>query len=65
MKCIFNPKDGNLNRWWSESAIEIFHQRASCLISQYGNYKMNEIGGIAVDGFVTQGENIADNGGFF
>lgn len=55
--------DGNLNRWWSEPAIEVFHQRASCLISQYGGYKMNEIGGVAVDGIITQGENIADNGG--
>ncbi|XP_031625441.1 neprilysin-4-like [Contarinia nasturtii] len=54
---------GNLNRWWSEPAIEVFHQRASCLISQYGNYKMNDIGGVAVDGIITQGENIADNGG--
>lgn len=50
--------DGNLNRWWTESAIEVFHQRASCLISQYGSYKINEIGGIAVDGITTQGENI-------
>lgn len=47
--------DGSLNRWWSESAIEMFHQRVSCLISQYGSYKMNEIGGIAVDGISTQG----------
>lgn len=56
-------QDGNLNRWWSEDAIDIFHQRANCLISQYGNYKMNEIGGLAIDGTITQGENIADNGG--
>lgn len=56
-------QDGNLNRWWSETAIENFHQRASCLIAQYGNYKINEIGGLAVDGSITAGENIADNGG--
>lgn len=56
-------QDGNLNRWWSETAIENFHQRASCLITQYGNYKMNDIGGLAVDGIITAGENIADNGG--
>lgn len=56
-------REGNLNRWWSETAIEGFHQRASCLITQYGNYKINEIGGLAVDGIITQGENIADNGG--
>lgn len=56
-------EDGNLNRWWSETAIENFHERASCLIAQYGNYKMNEIGGLAIDGSTTAGENIADNGG--
>lgn len=53
-------QDGNLNRWWSEPAIEVFHQRANCLISQYGSYKMNEIGGVAVDGIITQGENIGE-----
>lgn len=54
--------DGNLDRWWSDAAIEGFHQRARCLISQYGNYTVSEVG-IAVDGENTQGENIADNGG--
>lgn len=56
-------REGNLNRWWSESAVEGFHQRANCLIAQYGNYRMSEIDNQAVDGTVTQGENIADNGG--
>lgn len=56
-------RDGNLNRWWSETAIERFHERANCLISQYGSYRMSEIDNLAVDGTITQGENIADNGG--
>lgn len=56
-------RDGNLNRWWSDKSIEGFHQRAHCLITQYGNYTMSEIGGLAIDGSITQGENIADNGG--
>lgn len=56
-------RDGNLNRWWSETAIERFHERANCLISQYGGYRMSEIDNLAVDGTITQGENIADNGG--
>lgn len=56
-------RDGNLNRWWSEAAIDRFHERANCLISQYGNYRMSEIDNLAVDGTITQGENIADNGG--
>ncbi|GAB0092501.1 Neprilysin-4 [Sergentomyia squamirostris] len=55
-------KNGNLHRWWSESAINNFQQRTNCLISQYGNYTVAEVG-IPVDGENTQGENIADNGG--
>lgn len=56
-------QNGNIKRWWSGIAIESFNRRADCLVSQYGNYKMNEIGGVAVNGASTQGENIADNGG--
>uniref|UniRef100_A0A1B0CX70 M13 family peptidase n=1 Tax=Lutzomyia longipalpis TaxID=7200 RepID=A0A1B0CX70_LUTLO len=55
-------KNGNLHRWWSESAITNFQQRTNCLIAQYGNYTVSEVG-IPVDGTSTQGENIADNGG--
>lgn len=55
-------RDGNLHRWWSDSAIEGFHERARCLVHQYSNYTVSEVG-IAVDGENTQGENIADNGG--
>jgi neprilysin len=51
-----------LHRWWSDFAIDSFHERAKCLIQQYGNYTVSEVG-IAVDGENTQGENIADNGG--
>lgn len=55
-------RDGNFERWWSDNAVEQFHSRASCLINQYGNYTVSEVG-ISVDGENTQGENIADNGG--
>lgn len=55
-------REGNLHRWWSEDSIKEFHNRAQCLINQYGNYTVQEVG-IAVDGENTQGENIADNGG--
>lgn len=54
--------DGNLHRWWSDTAIDGFHERAKCLIDQYGNYTVSEVG-IPIDGAGTQGENIADNGG--
>lgn len=55
-------REGNLHRWWSDTAIDGFHERAKCLIDQYGNFTVKEVG-IAVDGENTQGENIADNGG--
>ncbi|XP_047529639.1 neprilysin-4-like [Vanessa atalanta] len=54
--------EGNLHRWWSDSAIEAFHHRAQCLIDQYGHYIVPEVN-MKLDGINTQGENIADNGG--
>ncbi|XP_047995531.1 neprilysin-4-like [Leguminivora glycinivorella] len=54
--------NGNLHRWWSDSAIEAFHRRAQCLIDQYGRYVVPEVN-MKLDGVNTQGENIADNGG--
>ncbi|XP_022831252.1 endothelin-converting enzyme homolog [Spodoptera litura] len=54
--------DGNLHRWWSDTAIEAFHRRAQCLIDQYGRYVVPEVN-MKLDGVNTQGENIADNGG--
>ncbi|XP_058117155.1 neprilysin-4 [Anopheles ziemanni] len=55
-------RDGNLYRWWSDNAIEAFHERAACLVQQYSKYTIDEIG-VQLDGENTQGENIADNGG--
>uniref|UniRef100_A0A182T4S6 Neprilysin, neutral endopeptidase 1 n=1 Tax=Anopheles maculatus TaxID=74869 RepID=A0A182T4S6_9DIPT len=55
-------RDGNLYRWWSDQAIEAFHERAACLVQQYSRYTIDEVG-VQLDGENTQGENIADNGG--
>ncbi|CAG9829204.1 unnamed protein product [Diabrotica balteata] len=54
--------EGNLHMWWREVSIEKFYERSQCMIEQYGQYVLPEIH-IALDGYVTQGENIADNGG--
>ena len=53
--------DGNLKDWWSAEDAKKFKQRAKKIINQYNGY-------IAVDTFhlngeLTEGENIADNGG--
>ncbi|GAB6022947.1 Neprilysin-4 [Chamberlinius hualienensis] len=54
--------DGNLKLWWSSVAVQKFHKKAQCIIEQYSNYEVPEIS-LKVNGIVTQGENIADNGG--
>ncbi len=53
--------DGNLKEWWTQEDAKRFKQRAQKIIDQYNGY-------IAVDtlhlnGELTEGENIADNGG--
>ena len=36
-------KDGNMERWWDEDAIDKFKERAQCLIDQYGNYTAKQV----------------------
>ncbi|KAK7093251.1 neprilysin-1-like [Littorina saxatilis] len=55
-------KDGNLIQWWDDTVIKRFKNRAQCIIDQYSNYTVPEVG-MKVNGIQTQGENIADNGG--
>ncbi|KAL8588014.1 hypothetical protein ACOMHN_026131 [Nucella lapillus] len=53
---------GNLVQWWDNVTIAAFRQRAQCMIDQYSGFKLEQIGHY-IDGKLTQGENIADNGG--
>ncbi|XP_031344617.1 neprilysin-2-like isoform X2 [Photinus pyralis] len=55
-------KDGNLVDWWAPSTKAAFMKKAQCIIDQYTNYTVPEVG-LHVNGINTQGENIADNGG--
>uniref|UniRef100_A0A182REY2 Neprilysin, neutral endopeptidase 1 n=1 Tax=Anopheles funestus TaxID=62324 RepID=A0A182REY2_ANOFN len=55
-------KDGNMMQWWNNATIKTFRERAQCIIDQYSRYKIDEVG-LYMDGRMTQGENIADNGG--
>ncbi len=53
--------NGNMQDWWTASDAAKFKQRASFIIQQYNGY-------IAIDTFhingeLTEGENLADNGG--
>ncbi|KAK4871970.1 hypothetical protein RN001_016094 [Aquatica leii] len=55
---------GNLKQWWSLTTLEHYYNKVKCIIEQYNNYSMPELGQtFPVHGYNTQGENIADNGG--
>lgn len=49
-------------QWWNNATIREFRERAQCFIDQYNRYKLDEVDQF-VNGRMTQGENIADNGG--
>ena len=51
-----------MKQWWNNRTIAEFRKAAECIVQQYSNYTLDEIN-LAIDGRLTQGENIADNGG--
>ncbi|XP_045111624.1 endothelin-converting enzyme homolog isoform X2 [Portunus trituberculatus] len=53
-------KDGNLNSWWKNETSEKFNKLSTCFEDQYSSY---EFLGEHLNGKLTLGENIADNGG--
>lgn len=52
---------GNLRNWWSKNDAEQFAKRAACIADEYS--KFSPLPGVKVNGQLTEGENIADNGG--
>lgn len=52
--------EGNLKEWWDNHTIAAFRKQAQCIIKQYTNFTLS---GHRINGKMTQGENIADNGG--
>jgi putative endopeptidase len=54
-------KDGNLKDWWTPEDAAKFKQRVQVLINQYNGYTV--LNNLHVNGSLTQGENLADNGG--
>ncbi|CAJ0599854.1 unnamed protein product [Cylicocyclus nassatus] len=53
---------GNLREWWDADVKKKYHKRAQCLIDQYGKIEVPGTGH-KINGELTVGENIADNGG--
>jgi putative endopeptidase len=53
--------DGNLKVWWTEEDRAKFKSKTDMIVAQFANYKV--LDGLAVNGELTLGENIADLGG--
>eukprot|EP00051_Salpingoeca_urceolata_P004939 m.69033 g.69033 ORF g.69033 m.69033 type:complete len:765 (+) comp13948_c0_seq3:113-2407(+) len=53
-------KDGLLHNWWSQSSVANFKEKTQCIVDQYSAFTVD---GNHVNGKMTLGENIADNGG--
>ena len=56
-------KEGNLNNWWTKEDVAMFKAKTQILVEQYNNFTI--LDSMKVDGELTLGENIADNGGLF
>ncbi|KHN75499.1 Neprilysin-2 [Toxocara canis] len=54
---------GNLHNWWDSKTKANFLERKKCFVHQYGSKLIPNTHGTHIDGRLTVGENIADNGG--
>jgi endothelin-converting enzyme/putative endopeptidase len=52
---------GNLTDWWTPQDQKAFDERAACMVEQYSSYQATQ--DLKVNGKLTLGENVADNGG--
>ncbi len=52
---------GNLQDWWTEADGKAFVERAQCFDDQYSGY--TAVDDVKLNGKLTLGENVADNGG--
>ncbi|HEY1264056.1 MAG TPA: M13 family metallopeptidase, partial [Terriglobales bacterium] len=52
---------GNLDDWWTKEDKQEFQKRTSCVADQYSGY--TAVDDLKLNGKLTLGENVADNGG--
>ena len=53
--------DGSLTDWWTEADGKEFEKRAACIADEYSEF--TAIDDVKLNGKLTLGENVADNGG--
>jgi neprilysin len=53
-------KNGVAKKWWNNQTIDNFKKASECIVKQYSKYSINKE---SINGNLTLGENIADNGG--
>ena len=54
-------KHGNLEDWWTPEVKKQFKDKTGCIAKEYGSFEA--VPGVKLNGKLTLGENIADNGG--
>ncbi|HEV3331585.1 MAG TPA: M13 family metallopeptidase [Bryobacteraceae bacterium] len=52
---------GNLRDWWTPADAKAFQERAACVADEYASF--SPVPGVHLNGKLTLGENVADNGG--
>ena len=52
---------GNMIEWWTPADATNYKKQASCIVNEYSGF--TAVGNLKVNGKLTEGENIADNGG--
>jgi endothelin-converting enzyme/putative endopeptidase len=53
--------EGNLRDWWTEADGKAFDERAACVADEYSGF--TAVDDVKLNGRLTLGENVADNGG--
>ncbi|BET01375.1 Peptidase family M13 [Nesidiocoris tenuis] len=58
-------KYGNVHPWWSNQSIEKYTNRTACFETEYSDFTLPNVNSslIKIDGKLTLGENLADDGG--
>ena len=54
--------DGEYRSWWTNTTNALYEEKTQCFAQQYANYDLPE-SDETINGNLTLGENIADNGG--